>query len=892
MTRQAAIPELPPDVLGAPDAFVQTALVAGGVGLWEWDIAEDRVVLSGFLETLFGYPTGAFPGTRAALLHRLFPVDRSRLEDAIAHAPGNGEIDTEFRVLDIGGLARWFVARGRVLRDGNGQAVRIVGTMQEIPATVVAERRMREQQRALLSLVADGGFAGLALDEALKRITEVAGSTLEIERTSVWLFDATRTKLVCRSLYRRSLRQHMAGAELDTAAFPGYVAALEANRSIDASDAQRDARTAELAEAYLVPLGITSMLEATVRLDGELAGVVCHEHVGPMRQWLLDEKSFAASIADLVSMALAAEDQRRLAARLAASEARYRTFVNLSTESILRADLDPPVQADEAPAVIAAQVAARARIAECNPAFARLLGATSEAALVGKLVAEVLARGLVERLAREWVSAGFRFSEHEFDLVDPDGAPRWLLGSMVGVVRDGFLHSLWSTWRDVSQRRSALQALEHQARHDPLTGLPNRKWIAEHLQALLTAEPVGAQGVALLLMDLDHFKEINDALGHFAGDQLLKLVGPRLAPLLRSRGGEMARLGGDEFALVVPGCASEDEAQALARELGDTLRKPFQVGQLRLAIDASIGAALYPAHGHDASSLLRCADVAMYEAKRKGLHATVYSPLMDRYSPRRLALANALDEAIRSGQLAVHYQPIVSLKDRRVHAVEALARWTHPEYGPLQPEEFVPIAEMGDQIRHLTLHVLMEAVYQWHEWRRAGLRTRVAINLSTRVLVDASLVAEIRRILAGYDMPPECVHFEITESAMMADPARAIANVHELHKLGVGFSVDDFGTGFSSLTYLQQLQLVSLKIDRSFITHMMASERDASIVRSTIQLAHALGLQAVAEGVESQAVLDAITAMGCDLAQGYFIAGPQAGGDLMPWAQSSGWFKG
>jgi diguanylate cyclase (GGDEF)-like protein len=594
-------------------------------------------------------------------------------------------------------------------------------------------------------------------------------------------------------------------------------------------------------------------------------------------------------MADMVTMVLAAEDQRALAARHAASEERYRTFVTLSSEAILRAELDPPVQASEAPAVIAAQVAARARVAECNPAFTRLLGPAAAAPVEGRLVAEVLPPGLVERLAHEWVEAGFRFAEYEFDFLDPAGQRRWMLGSMVGVVRDGFLQSLWSTWRDVSQRRVTLQALEHQARHDTLTGLPNRKWIAERLQELLAPAAAHTEGVALLLLDLDHFKEINDALGHFAGDQLLKLIGPRLAPLLAAHGGEMARLGGDEFALVVPRCGSEEAVLAIARTLGDAVRKPFQVGLLRLAVDASIGAAMFPVHGQDASSLLRCADVAMYEAKRRGVQHAVYSPALDRYSPRRLALANALDEAIRSGQLAVHYQPIVSLAGRRVHAVEALARWTHPEYGAIFPEEFVPIAEMGDQIRHLTLHVLMESVYQWHAWRREGLRTSIAVNLSTRVLVDAGLVAEIRRILTGYDMPPECVHFEITESAMMADPARAIANVQALHDLGVGFSVDDFGTGFSSLTYLQQLQLVSLKIDRSFVTHMMTSERDASIVRSTVQLAHALGLASVAEGVESQAVLDAITAMGCDLAQGYFIAGPQPGRDILPWAREHGW---
>jgi diguanylate cyclase (GGDEF)-like protein len=889
MTRQAAAPQISPDLLGTPDAFIQTALVAGGVGLWEWSAAEDRVALSAYLETLLGYPGGGFAGTRAALLQRMLPVDRVKFRATVDEALGNGEMDTEFRVLDFAGTTRWFVARGRVLRDATGAAVRIVGTMQEIPATVVAERRMREQQRALLSLVAEGGATDLAFDEALRRITQTAGTVLDVERASVWMFDAQREKLVCRSLYRRSLRQHMTGAELDVAAFPGYVAALNAHRSIDASDAHADPRTAELAETYLRPLGITSMLEATIRVDGELAGVVCHEHVGPLRQWLLDEKSFAASIADVVSIVIAAEDQRRLAARLAASEERYRTFVTLSSEGILRAELDPPVQADESPAVVAAQIAARARVAECNPAFARELPAPEGTSFEGRLVGELLPPGLVERLAREWVDAGFRFTEYEFDFVDTDGERRWMLGSMVGVVRDGWLHSLWSTWRDISQRRTALQALEHQARHDALTGLPNRKWIAERLQELLAAESAQTEGVALLLMDLDHFKEINDALGHFAGDQLLKLVGPRLTPLLAAHGGEIARLGGDEFALIVPRCGAEESVQALARELGDALRKPFQVGLLRLAIDASIGAAMYPAHGQDASSLMRCADVAMYEAKRRGLHAAVYSPSLDRYSPRRLALANALDEAIRSGQLAVHYQPIVSLKERRVRAVEALARWTHPEYGAIDPEEFVPIAEMGDQIRHLTLHVLMASVYQWHEWRREGLRTSIAINLSTRVLVDASLVTEIRRILKGFDMPPECLHFEITESAMMADPARAIANVLELHKLGVGFSVDDYGTGFSSLTYLQQLQLVSLKIDRTFVTHMIASERDASIVRSTIQLAHALGLESVAEGVESQAVFDAIAAMGCDLAQGYFIAGPQSGKALLPWARAQGW---
>ena len=892
MTKDATGARFASELLGGvPEAFVQTALLAGGVGLWEWPVGTDNLALSPYLETLLGYPSGGFDGTKATFLARLKLLDRQRFELTLAEAIDRGaELDLEFRVTDMNGDLRYFVAKGRVMRDSSGVAVRLVGTMQEIPASVVTERRMRRQQSALLALVSSERDANLSLDDTLAQITALAGATLDVERTSVWLFTADRLKFECRSLFRRSLGRQMAGAVLDVSAYPAYMRALEQNRALDASDAQNDPRTRELTAGYLVPLGITSMLEATVRMDtGALAGVVCHEHVGPVRQWMLDEKSFAASIADMVTRALTADRRRQLTAALAQSEDRYRTYVSISTEAILGAEFVPPIRTDLPLEQQADELAARAVIVECNPAFARMLGVVSTEWLHGRALASLLPEGVARRIAGDWVRAGYRLSEQEFEITSSDGRSRWVLGSNVGLIKDGSVTGLWSTWRDITGRKGVLATLEHQARHDPLTGLPNRVWLAEQLSARIAQATSNNEGLALLLMDLDHFKEINDGLGHHAGDQLLKLIGPRMQPLLDASNGEIARLGGDEFAMIVRRAGGEDAILATATGFVAALREPFKVGILHLGIDASIGAAIFPAHGRDGSALLRCADVAMYEAKRRGTRAVVYSTVLDRHSPRRLALANALGEAIRTGQIKVHYQPIVSLRERRLEGVEALARWEHPEYGMIQPEEFIPIAEMGDQIRDLTLYVLNESAQQWKAWRHDGFSTTVAINLSARVLMDKSFAASARLVLQTHGMPGESVHFEITESAMLTDPARAIETITDLNALGIGFSVDDFGIGFSSLSSLKQLPLASLKIDRSFVSQMATSDHDTSIVRSTIRLAHDLGLQVVAEGVDATDSLAMVTRMGCDQAQGFVIARPAAGPEILAWARSNGW---
>ena len=890
MTKQATDSGFSLDLLGgAPEAFLQTALLAGGIGLWEWQIASRRLALSSFLETLLGYPPGGFDGMQTTFLERMPMLDRQRFERVVEKAVGgDAECDAEFRVLDVHGGFRHFSAKGRVMRDSAGAALRLVGTMQEIPAAVVTERRMRRQQSALLELFArkDGRYE--ALEDLLARITQQAGTTLDVERTSVWLFSNDRSRLVCRSLFRRSLGRQMAGVDLDCAAFPAYVRALDGVRALDVADAQHDPRTVELTERYLRPLGITSMLEATVRMDtGELVGVVCHEHVGPIRQWSLDEKSFVGSIADMVTRVLTDERRRRLSAALALSEKRYRTYVSISTEGILGVEFAPPIRTDGPLDQQADEVVSRAVIVEHNPALARMLGTSATAALRGRAVADLLPEGVARRIAIEWVRAGYRLSEQEFEITTADGQSRWVLGSNVGVFKDRMLTGLWSTWRDITGRKRAFVKLEHLARHDPLTGLPNRKWFVEQLNARIGEAKARDERIALLLMDLDRFKEINDGLGHHAGDQLLRLIGPRLEPILAVSDGELARLGGDEFAAIIRRAGDDTEVLATGARIIDALHEPFLIGKLHLAVDASIGAAVFPVHANDASKLLRCADVAMYDAKRNRLRCQLYSTALDLHSPRRLALAMALGETIRRGRIRVLYQPIVGLRDRHVHGVEALARWQHPEYGAVDPEEFIPIAEMGDQIRDLTLHVLNEAAKQWRSWNDAGFSTSVQVNLSTRVLVDKGFAGDVRRILDAHRVPGANIVFEITESAMMTDPGRAIETITELRAFGVGFAVDDFGTGFSSLVSLKQLPLASLKIDRSFIAQMATSERDASIVRSTIRLAHDLGLEVVAEGVEAPGLLATITEMGCDRAQGHAIAAPTEGPAILEWVHAN-----
>jgi diguanylate cyclase (GGDEF)-like protein len=413
-----------------------------------------------------------------------------------------------------------------------------------------------------------------------------------------------------------------------------------------------------------------------------------------------------------------------------------------------------------------------------------------------------------------------------------------------------------------SLRRQA-EENRRQALHDPLTGLPNRRSLYERLDELLAS----GRPLSLLVADLDGFKELNDTLGHRAGDLVLSQLGPRVQAAVP--GAELlARIGGDEFAVLT----FDDSPDSVAQRFRAALDEPFLVDGISLTVKASLGIARFPDHGEDAHALIQRADVAMYQAKAQQCGSLEYEPARDEHSRTRLALAGELRRAISDRELVVHYQPKADLERGEVISVEALVRWQHPELGLLPPSEFVPMAEQTGQIRPLTLFVLDAAASQARAWDDVGLDLKVAVNLAMANLIDSQLPEDVAALLAKHKLPPSRLILEITENVVMADPTRTLAILARLRSLGVGLSLDDFGTGHSSLAYLRQLQVDELKIDRSFVTDMVHDGQNAAIVRSTIDLAHAVGIRIVAEGVEDADTLFELKAMGADEVQGFYLS--------------------
>lgn len=452
-------------------------------------------------------------------------------------------------------------------------------------------------------------------------------------------------------------------------------------------------------------------------------------------------------------------------------------------------------------------------------------------------------------------------------------------GTVVGVVVSFF---------DITERQAYAQALQHQATHDSLTGLPNRHTLHRTIADTVDAARARHRHVALFLMDLDRFKEVNDTLGHHIGDRLLVQLAQRLRGAA-DRHDSLVRLGGDEFAVVIGQLESRQAAEEKARALLQHIKAPFELTGMRVQIGASIGIAMHPDHGDDPGVLLRRADVAMYAAKRDGLGHAVYHEALDFHTPERLTLLSDAHTAIQGNELLLHFQPKMRIATRRVVGFEALVRWRHPRRGLISPGEFIPLIELSDLIRPLTLWVLENAIAECKRWHARGQRLNVGVNISTRNLLDLALPGKVLDLLARYQLDPGFLELEITESAIMADAERAVEVLSELSAAGISIAVDDFGTGYSSLSYLEKLRVRSLKIDRSFVHHMNERDGARNIVTAVIALAHNLGLSVVAEGVESKAILDALGALRCDLAQGYLIAKPMPAGEVAGWLANAGY---
>ena len=420
--------------------------------------------------------------------------------------------------------------------------------------------------------------------------------------------------------------------------------------------------------------------------------------------------------------------------------------------------------------------------------------------------------------------------------------------------------------------------------HDPLTELPNRLLFHDRVhQAILGATRTGTRA-AVMVLDVDRFKQVNDALGPHMGDLLLYELGYRLTETLR-QSDSVARLEGDGFGILLPEVESEEDALAAADKIRNALSIPIAVRDQSLEVEASAGIALYPDHGFDPETLLQHAEVAMYNAKRSKAGRELYGNARHEFSPERLRLVQDLRGGIASGQLELHYQPKIRLSDNRVVGVEALARWNHPERGLIPPDTFIPLAERTGLIRPLTVAVLESATDQLAAWRSKGIELGMAVNLSPRNLLDHELPHQMKRLLEERHLPTTWLELELAENTITADPKRARDVLARLDAMGIWLAIDDFGTGSSSLDYLEQLPVTTLKIDRSFVNGMADNEDDAAIVGSTISLGRNLGLRVVAEGVETEETLERLRRLGCDLVQGYLLSRPLPAAEFEQWME-------
>lgn len=446
--------------------------------------------------------------------------------------------------------------------------------------------------------------------------------------------------------------------------------------------------------------------------------------------------------------------------------------------------------------------------------------------------------------------------------------------------------------RRVTERTAQLQdanmRLEYQSLHDSLTNLPNRALFHDRLSNTLSSAQRSNELFALIGLDLDLFKEINDTLGHHAGDLVLQHVAQACHKTLRESD-TAARMGGDEFSILLPKVTDREHAMQVAQRVLAAIKEPLQIDGRLVEVSASLGIAIYPEHGDDELTLIMHGDAAMYEAKRQKLGVAVYQPEMGEGKNEAVALKGELRRAIAESEMVLHFQPKIDFSAQKINGVEALVRWQHPRLGLLYPDSFISLAEHSGQIKSLTIEVLKLAMLQIQVWREQGMEFPVAVNISSVNIQDRGFPETVAAMMTEYEVPSRLLELEVTETAIMTEPISAIDNIRKLDNIGVQVSIDDFGTGYSSMAYLQKLLVAKIKIDKSFVIDMDKDQKDDVIVRSAIGLAHNLGLKAVAEGVESAEVWERLKAMGCDSAQGYYMSKPLTPEKFAEWMQSSPW---
>lgn len=753
------------------------------------------------------------------------------------------------------------------LYDSSGRVIGAIETIRDITEFKHAEKKLRDsgerlkrQQEMLVALAKSKNLVLSDLNVAIHEITEAAATTLDVTAVSVWFFNKDHTKLICSDHYDRKTDRHSEGMELKADQLEIYTKALAEHRVIAASDVSLDPRLTELVANYLIPKGITSLLDVPIFLGGNTVGVVSHEHYGRPRQWAADEESFSSSIADIISLAIDATERKKIEDNL-----RIRTTaMNATTDQISIIDRD-------------------GKIEFVNPSFENELG-YSLSELEGRPIKMYMASGDDEEFCaalENTVLAGEPW-QGEILAVKKDGTTVLEELTLTPVKNDaGKIERLIGIQRNVTQKKLYEQQLDHLAHHDSLTGLPNRLLFNDRLIQCLANAARNKTMVAILFLDLDRFKFINDTLGHSVGDLLLQSVSERLQGCIRDAD-TLARMGGDEFTIILSNISNIEAIETITRRAVDAISAPFKLANRELFVTVSIGVSLYPADGTDAETLIKNADTAMYRAKEQGRNNyQFYTKSLNVAALTRMQLEGDLRRAVERNEFVLHYQPIVAIHNGQILGAEALIRWQHPERGLIPPAQFITLAEETGLIMPISDWVLQSACAQNKDWQDKGLPPiSVAVNVSARHFRNDGLVPAVQNALAVTGLSPKYLELEITEGVLMDSMDSVVDILNSLKNINLRLSIDDFGTGYSSLTCLKQFPINAVKIDQSFIRDLATNADDAAIAHAVIAMAQSLKRSVVAEGVETFEQFQLLQSLGCDEIQGYLISRPLPADDF------------
>lgn len=900
-SRIAQLTKIP---FGANEPLLHRALEAGGVGLWDY-LPSTRLI--DLYHNVLSFQTlrpGRYYGPVAEFIEYILVDDRAAVARMLAQCSENAaEVYVEFRIRTQSGAVVWLACRGQLATLDDGRA-RYVGAISDITDASERELKLLTYHESLFSLARNPLVVDRAdFTNASVQIIEHSAVALRATRGGLWKFTDGRQGLTC--LYQYDARNAPTGtspshvdnssAKSDTsvglvlhaAAFPAYFSAISQRRTFAVEDALNDPILHEFRAIYLPSTGVRALLDVPIFHHGQLWGVVCFEDCSGTRLWDSDAQAYASSAVDLLSLAFEVSERAKSEAELASTRDRHRAFIQASFDSIWSVDIAQGIDVSLPPEQQIAQLRAHARISDANDAFTRdyKLGTAD---VVGRLVAEFMPELFKGTSLRDWIGRNYRLVERELRLRVKGEEHHWLSLTLLGVVEDGKVVRIWGARRNITDRKRYQSLLEHLAFRDPLTGLLNRQRMVSDINEIIElSEAQSSDAVAtLLLLDLNQFKDINDTLGHGAGDEVLRQMKTRFDDALALENAVAARLGGDEFGVFARGVGTAEGAVRIGEALITALAQPFIIGGGKYHISASVGAAIYPTHGRTFSELSRCADEAMYHAKQTGGGVRLFSRSTVVFEQRKLLLLAGLPAAIDRGELVLEFQPIINCLTRKPARMEALVRWNHPEYGRLTAKDFVHKAEMSDSIRVLTRWVIESAIRAARDWQATAPGVGVAVNISPRLLGDSVIVAHLKKSVKKFGLPTRLVDLEITETSLIHNPDRATQILADCRAQGFSIVIDDYGVGFCSLAYLRRLPLKGLKMDSSFVTRVMQSAEDAIIVQSTIALAHNLGLTVVAEGVEDAATLKFLELHGCDFAQGYGISHPLSATDTMNWLRS------